>query len=1328
MWSFRIRSLGLAVLVVLVLPSVLLSLGNASPTIVVLANDGAAGSSSTATHGGQKIIEDSAGKLIAVYVDSSGRLGIFFANSAPSSGGWSGPVKSSSPSVAYARPAAVLASPTSLRIIVEGGTGSGHIDDLPVSIQRDSLSNIVGVSFGSPTVLDSSGFGRNPTAVLAHNGDVLVAWNWLNTGDSSRVKSLRWKLGTGWMSFTGVGNSPDDAIVDSSNRAAMFPNLVQRPDNRHVYIIGNRASSSVSTTLVFIKAAFDGSNWSWQVQNLAYETNASRGIEDATSLAWDPVRASVVVNYEVTGTNRYGVFTIDVSENKSHMDTPSLAVSDNDWGSLVVDKETGDYFLFLIDTSSDGGTGRVGYTTRTSGSWNSTLTVVDSATTSLGLNLRRIGSSNSMDLLYSKGSSAPTSIAFARIEAIQRKTASIITITSSPNPASVSQLVTITGRLTDASTGAALSGKTVLIQQSSSSSSSGGGGSWNPYVSCSPVLTTIETVLGNVVNTNGGADESGGGFPPIGDTDSAKRNLSPPCTVNGQPTYVEIRGVYIVDPPPIEEDCTTSYDPINGGGPYPGGVRQCDTTHNLQTFGTPTGGCTLAVKDSCMHRIHIEIDRDWKAAGQCGSGTVCDDVAMHSITSESTLLDVQGFVFWDQGHLSDDWHAFSGWELHPLTGWRLAGQTLFQTIATVTTGSDGSYTTTTSFTLPGTYSLRAVFTGDTLYNNATSPILSQTIVSQPDFSIAASPNTLTVQAGSAGTSAITLTSIAGFGGTVSLSKSVSPTGPTASLSPTSVTLSSGGSSTSTLTVSTTTSTPAGSYTVTVTGTSGSASHSATVSVTVTPPGDFTVSASPTLLTITPGSSGTSAITLTSVGGFTGAVSVSSTVSPTGPTASLNPASVTLASGGSGTSTLTVSAASSVAAGIYNVVVNGLSGSLSHSITVAVTVTQGNDFNISASPSSVAITAGGSGMSTLTLNSLNGFTGTISLTFTVSPVVTGGPSVAFSPASITLTQGGSATSTLIVTATAGGSYNVTVTGSSSSISHSTSITVNVQDFAVASSPSSLSISVGSSGTSTITLTSLGGYSGPVTLSAAISPSGLGASVSPTSLTLTAGGTAASTLAITTTGSTPPGSFTAIVTATSGVLSHSTAVSIKVVDFSVSATPTTISIVQGSSATSTITLNSLGGFSSTVNLAGSVSSSGLKTQLNPTQVTLSSAGQGNSTLKVMALRKTTPGIYNVTVTGTSGSLSHSVSIIVTVAPRLASASLLENNILVSAGPAKVVVWDAGGQQAAHLMLLFGTIVNLVVLMSSAGREGHKQGLALETASHTSTRRRIPWSIKL
>ena len=204
-----------------------------------------------------------------------------------------------------------------------------------------------------------------------------------------------------------------------------------------------------------------------------------------------------------------------------------------------------------------------------------------------------------------------------------------------------------------------------------------------------------------------------------------------------------------------------------------------------------------------------------------------------------------------------------------------------------------------------------------------------------DFSISANPTSLSIPQGGSGTSTISTAVTSGSAGTVSLSASVSPAGPTVSLNPTSVTA--GNSSTLTVNVGSTVAT--GAYTVTVTGTEGSATHSTTVTVNVTAPqtNDFSISANPTSLTIAQGASGTSTISTALVSGSAGTVSLAASVSPAGPTVSVSPTSVTVG----GSSTLTVSVGATQATGSYTVTVTGTEGSVSHSATVAVTVTTGS---------------------------------------------------------------------------------------------------------------------------------------------------------------------------------------------------------------------------------------------------------------------------------------------------------------------------------------------------------------------------------------------------
>jgi hypothetical protein len=97
-----------------------------------------------------------------------------------------------------------------------------------------------------------------------------------------------------------------------------------------------------------------------------------------------------------------------------------------------------------------------------------------------------------------------------------------------------------------------------------------------------------------------------------------------------------------------------------------------------------------------------------------------------------------------------------------------------------------------------------------------------------DFSISASPASLSIAAGSSASATITTATTSGAAQTVTLSHSATPAGVTATISPASVT--SGGSAT--VSITTTTTAAAGTFTLTITGAAASGSHSTSISVTV----------------------------------------------------------------------------------------------------------------------------------------------------------------------------------------------------------------------------------------------------------------------------------------------------------------------------------------------------------------------------------------------------------------------------------------------------------------------------------------------------------------
>jgi uncharacterized membrane protein len=303
----------------------------------------------------------------------------------------------------------------------------------------------------------------------------------------------------------------------------------------------------------------------------------------------------------------------------------------------------------------------------------------------------------------------------------------------------------------------------------------------------------------------------------------------------------------------------------------------------------------------------------------------------------------------------------------------------------------------------------------------------------PNFTLSASPPSLTVNRGASGASTITITRSGGFTSSVALSATGLPSGVTATFNPPSTT---GGSSTLTLAASSNATT--GTVNVTINGSGGGLSRSTTLSLTVNapPPPDFTLSASPSNLTVNRGASGASTITITRTGGFTSSVALSASGLPSGVTATFNPTSTT-----GGSSALTLAASSTAATGMTSITINGSGGGLTRGATLILTVNAPppTDFTLSASPASLTVNRGASVASTITITRTGGFTSSVALSATGLP---SGVTATFNPASAT---GTSSTLTLAASSAATtGTVNVTVSGTGGGLTRSTtlSLTVNV----------------------------------------------------------------------------------------------------------------------------------------------------------------------------------------------------------------------------------------------------------------------------------------------
>jgi subtilase family serine protease len=262
------------------------------------------------------------------------------------------------------------------------------------------------------------------------------------------------------------------------------------------------------------------------------------------------------------------------------------------------------------------------------------------------------------------------------------------------------------------------------------------------------------------------------------------------------------------------------------------------------------------------------------------------------------------------------------------------------------------------------------------------------------------------------------------------------------------------------------------------------------------------------------------------------------------------------------------------------------------------------------------------------------------------------------------------------------------------------------FTLSASPSSLTITQGGNGTSTITVTDAGGFAGSVTLAASGLPSGVTANFSPNPTTST------STLTLTASATATTGTVTVTITGTSGSLNASTTLTLTVnasasPNFTISASPSSLTVVQGTNGTSTITVASQNSFSSATTLTATGLPSGVTAAFSPNPVTPPANSSVNSTLTLTASATATTGTATVTVTGTSGSLVHSTTIALTVTASGGGAQIATYNSTYTA-PACL---SAGSSCAS------GTSVSTSLLNSAGNLTGPKESNAPNTLKASS-----------
>jgi hypothetical protein len=197
-----------------------------------------------------------------------------------------------------------------------------------------------------------------------------------------------------------------------------------------------------------------------------------------------------------------------------------------------------------------------------------------------------------------------------------------------------------------------------------------------------------------------------------------------------------------------------------------------------------------------------------------------------------------------------------------------------------------------------------------------------------------------------------------------------------------------------------------------------------------------------------------------------------------------------------------------------------------------------------------------------------------------------------------------------------------------------------------------------------------------------PSGATVSFSPASIT----NSGSSTLTITALAGTTPGNYPLTITATSGALSHTSSATLTISppppppDFTVSATPSTQTVGAGSGTSYTVTATAQNGFTGSIGLAVSGQPTGATVGFTPASI----SNSGSSVLSITTLAGTTVGTYPLTITATSGALSHTASASLVVTAPGQTKVWNSYDVVTQAGTPQAVVTDTTGVQTATVEL--------------------------------------------
>jgi uncharacterized membrane protein len=513
-----------------------------------------------------------------------------------------------------------------------------------------------------------------------------------------------------------------------------------------------------------------------------------------------------------------------------------------------------------------------------------------------------------------------------------------------------------------------------------------------------------------------------------------------------------------------------------------------------------------------------------------------------------------------------------------------------------------------------------------------------------DFKLDCNPISLTVLQGSEDWTTCTIYSSGGFSEPVALSCANPPQGVTCGFNPNPATPPPDASVDSNLTVSASAAAPPGAYRFLVNATNGSATLAHDLELRVVGP-DFYMSCRPPQIDAPQGGSNATTCDVTSSYGFDDNVSFSCDIPPEVASCTFTNPVVHLPANGSNSTVATVDVAAGALPGAYNLDITGSNGTLNRTGYTTLIVA-GSDFFVDCWPSYIEVPEGGSNTSDCIVTSVLGFSQPVSLSCPTPP-----PAITcwFSPSVLTPPPGGQANSTLTLNSTgtpAKEGYEMTVRGTNGTLERDGRITVRVvgPDFKVSCAAAPMDILPGSSNSTACSVTSMLGFSDTVALSCPTSPPGLSCGFVPPSLTPPVNGTAWSTLTIDASAGASAGTQELSVQGNNSTLTRYFVIKVRVLgpDFSVSCSPASINVTQGSSNLTKCTVTSVMGFNGTVSFACMDLKSGLNCDFQPPSVWLPPNGTAETNLTVSANASASPGLDKAIVRAENGTFARATPI--------------------------------------------------------------------------------------